>query len=122
MDNANDDNAIALQLIAAVRTSVLVTNMSLAAALEKPFVATYENDEGILMMALRPDNTSILVACGLESSTVIKSHFVIRGEGIEERRSIYKCGTKSDADDVWEVLTDKLDEWSTGDIDTIEIE
>jgi hypothetical protein len=96
--------------------------MSLATALEKPFIATYENDEGILMMALKPNNTCILVACGLESTTVIKCDFIIAGEGVGERRSIYKCKTKDEADEVWEVLTDKLEDWSAGVIETIELE
>ena len=122
MDNTNNNNTFAEELLATVRKTVLVTNMSLAVALEKPFIATYENDEGILMMALKPNNTSILVACGLESTTVIKCDFFITDKGLAERRSIFKCKTKSDADDVWEVLTDKLDEWSNGDIDTIELE
>ena len=122
MDNTNNDNTFEEDLLASVRKTVLVTNMSLATALEKPFIATYENDEGILMMALKPNNTSIIVACGHDSNTVIKCDFIIAGEGVGERRSIFKCKNKSDADDIWEVLTDKLDEWSNGDIDTIELE
>lgn len=122
MDNTNNNNTFAEELLATVRKTVLVTNMSLATALEKPFIATYENDDGILMMALKPNNTSIIVACGHDSNTVIKCDFIIAGEGVGERRSIFKCKNKSDADDVWEVLTDKLDEWSNGDIDTIELE
>jgi hypothetical protein len=122
MDNTNKDNSIAEELLAAVRKTVLVTNMSLAVALEKPFIATYENDEGILMMALKPNNTSILVACGLESSTVIKCDFFITDKGLAERRSIFKCKTKSDADDVWEILTDKLEDWSAGGIATIDMD
>ena len=121
MDNTNNNNTFAEELLDIVRKSVLVTNMSLAVALEKPFIATYENDEGILMMALKPNNTSILVACGIESSTVIKCDFFITDKGLAERRSIFKCKNKSDADDIWEILVDKLDDWSTGNIDTIEI-
>jgi hypothetical protein len=122
MDNTNNNNTFAEELLATVRKTVLVTNMSLATALEKPFIATYENDEGILMMALKPNNTCILVACGLESTTVIKCDFIIAGEGVGERRSIYKCKTKDEADEVWEVLTDKLEDWSAGVIETIELE
>ena len=122
MDNTNNNNTFAEELLDTVRKTVLVTNMSLATALEKPFIATYENDEGILMMALKPNNTCILVACGLESTTVIKCDFIIAGEGVGERRSIYKCKTKDEADEVWEVLTDKLEDWSAGVIETIELE
>jgi hypothetical protein len=122
MDNTNNNNTFAEELLATVRKTVLVTNMSLATALEKPFVATYENDEGILMMALKPNNTSIIVACGHDSNTVIKCDFIIAGEGVGERRSIYQCKNKSDADDIWEALIDKLDDWSSGNIDTIELE
>jgi len=122
MDNTNNDNTFAEQLLAAVRKTVLVTNMSLAAALEKSFMATYENDDGILMMALRPDNTSIVVACGHSSNTVIKCDFIITQDGIGERRAFYKCGNKSDADDIWEVLIDKLDDWAYGKIDKVEMD
>jgi hypothetical protein len=122
MDNTNNDNTFAEDLLATVRKTVLVTNMSLATALEKPFIATYENDEGILMMALKPNNTSIIVACGHESNTVIKCDFIIAGEGVGERRSIFKCKNKSDADDIWEVLTDKLEDWSAGGIATIDMD
>jgi len=122
MDKTNKDNKFAEDLLATVRKTVLVTNMSLATALEKPFIATYENDEGILMMALKPNNTSIIVACGHESNTVIKCDFIIAGEGVGERRSIFKCKTKDEADDVWEILTDKLEDWSAGGIETIELE
>ena len=122
MDNTNNDNTFAEDLLATVRKTVLVTNMSLATALEKPFIATYENDEGILMMALKPNNTSIIVACGHESNTVIKCDFIIAGEGVGERRSIFKCKTKDEADEVWDILTDKLEDWSAGGIETIELE
>ena len=122
MDNTNNDNTFAEDLLATVRKTVLVTNMSLAAALEKPFIATYENDEGILMMALKPNNTCIIVACGHESNTVIKCDFIIAGEGVGERRSIFKCKTKDEADEVWDILTDKLEDWSAGGIETIELE
>ena len=122
MDNNNNGNTFEEDLLAIVRKTVLITNMSLAAALEKPFIATYENDEGILMMALKPNNTSIIVACGHNSNTVIKCDFIIAGEGVGERRSIFKCKNKDEADDVWEILTDKLDDWSAGGIETIEIE
>jgi len=122
MDNTNNDNTFAEDLLATVRKTVLVTNMSLATALEKPFIATYENDEGILMMALKPNNTSIIVACGHESNTVIKCDFIIAGEGVGERRSIFKCKTKAEADEVWDILTDKLEDWSAGGIETIELE
>jgi len=122
MDNTNNDNKFAEDLLATVRKTVLVTNMSLATALEKPFIATYENDEGILMMALKPNNTSIIVACGHKSNTVIKCDFIIAGEGVGERRSIYQCKTKNEADEVWDILTDKLEDWSAGGIETIELE
>jgi hypothetical protein len=122
MDNTNNNNTFAEELLATVRKTVLVTNMSLATALEKPFISTYENHEGILMMALKPNNTCILVACGLESTTVIKCDFIIAGEGVGERRSIYKCKTKDEADEVWDILTDKLEDWSAGVIETIELE
>ena len=122
MDNTNNNNTFAEELLSAVRKTVLVTNMSLATALEKPFIATYTNDEGTLMMALKPNNTSIIVACGHESTTVIKCDFIIAGEGVGERRSVYQCKTKNEADDVWEILTDKLEDWSAGGIETVDIE
>jgi hypothetical protein len=122
MDNTNKIKDNAEKLLAGVRQTVMVTNMSLAAALETPFMATYENDDGILVMALRANNTAILAATGNNSNTVIKADIIITNEGIGERRSIFQCETPEDADQIWELLNDKMYEWSKGEVEQVEMD
>jgi hypothetical protein len=121
MDNTNETNNNAEKLLAGVRQTVMVTNLSLATALDTPFMATYENDTGILVMALKPNNTAILAATGVNSNTVIKADIVITNEGIGERRSIFQCQTEEDADQIWDLLNDKMYEWSKGEVESVEL-
>jgi hypothetical protein len=122
MDNTNKIKDNAEKLLAGVRQTVMVTNMSLAAALETPFMATYENDDGILVMALRANNTAILAATGNNSNTVIKADIIITNEGIGERRSIFQCETEEDASQIWDLLNDKMYEWSKGEVEKVEMD
>jgi hypothetical protein len=122
MDNTNNIKDNAEKLLAGVRQTVMVTNMSLAAALETPFMATYENDDGILVMALRANNTAILAATGNNSNTVIKSDIVITKDGIGERRSTFQCETEEDASQIWDLLNDKMYEWSKGEVEKVEMD
>jgi hypothetical protein len=122
MDNTNKIKDNAEKLLAGVRQTVMVTNMSLAAALETPFMATYENDDGILVMALRANNTAILAATGNNSNTVIKADIIITNEGIGERRSIFQCETEEDASQIWDLLNDKMYEWSKGEVEQVEMD
>jgi hypothetical protein len=100
----------------------MATNMSLAAALDTPFMATYENDTGILVMALRTNNTAIIAATGNNSNTVIQSDIVITEQGVGERRSTFQCETEEDADQIWELLNDKMYEWSKGEVEKVELD
>jgi hypothetical protein len=122
MDNTNNIKDNAEKLLAGVRQTVMVTNMSLAAALETPFMATYESDEGILVMALRINNTAIMAATGVNSNTVIKSDIVITKDGIGERRSTFHCETEEDASQIWDLLNDKMYEWSKGEVEQVELD
>lgn len=122
MDNTNEMNNNAEKLLAGVRQTVMVTNMSLAAALETPFMATYESDKGILVMALRTNNAAIMAATANDSNTVIKSDIVIAKEGIGERRSIFQCETEEDASQIWDLLNDKMYEWSKGEVEQVEMD
>jgi hypothetical protein len=122
MDNTNNIKDNAEKLLAGVRQTVMVTNMSLAAALETPFMATYESDEGILVMALRINNTAIMAATGVNSNTVIKADIVITKEGIGERRSTFQCETEEDASQIWDLLNDKMYEWSKGEVEKVEMD
>lgn len=122
MDNTNETNNNAEKLLAGVRQTVMVTNMSLAAALETPFMATYESDKGILVMALRTNNTAIMAATGTDGNVVIKSDIVIAKEGIGERRSIFQCETPEDADQIWDLLNDKMYDWSKGEVEQVELD
>jgi hypothetical protein len=122
MDNTNNIKDNAEKLIAGVRQTVMVTNLSLAAALETPFMATYESDEGILVMALRINNTAIMAATGVNSNTVIKSDIVITKDGIGERRSTFQCETEEDASQIWDLLNDKMYEWSKGEVEKVEMD
>jgi hypothetical protein len=121
MDNTNEIKDNGEKLLAGVRKTVMVTNLSLAAALDTSFMATYENDTGILVMALKPNNTAILVATGNNSNTVIKADIVITNEGIGERRSTFQCETEEDADQIWDLLNDKMYEWSKGEVEQVEL-
>ena len=72
MDNTNKIKDNAEKLLAGVRQTVMVTNLSLAAALETSFQAMYEKEEGILFMGIRTDNTAILIATGEGSNSIIQ--------------------------------------------------
>ena len=124
MDNTNPMNKLnpkLEELIASVRKTVLVTNMSLATALETSFMATYENDDGILVMALKPNNTAILVDTGNNSNFIIKSDVIITKDGIGERRSTIQCDTEEDADEIWHLINDKMYAWSKNEIEQVEL-
>ncbi len=121
MDNTNKIKDNAEKLLAKVRQTVMVTNMSLAAALDTPFMATYESDEGILVMALKPNNTAILAATGSNSNLIIKLDIIIAKEGIGERRSIIQCETEEDADEIWHLINDKMYAWSKDEIEQVEL-
>jgi hypothetical protein len=121
MDNNNDINNKAEQILAAVRKTVMVANMSLSTILDTPFMASYESNDGVLVMALRPNNTAVLVAAGDESNTVIQVDVLISEESIVERRSVFKCETTEDSDQIWGLLNEKLFDWSQNQIATIEI-
>ena len=122
MDNTNNIKDKAEELLAGVRQTVMVTNLSLATALGTPFMATYESDDGILVMALKPNNTAIIAATGNDSNTVIKSDIIIAKDGIGERRSTFQCETEEDANEIWDLLNDKMYAWSKGEIDQVEME
>jgi len=121
MDNTNNIKDKAEKLLAGVRQTVMVTNMSLATALDIPFMATYESDDGILVMAIRTNNTSIMAATGSNSNTVIQSNVIIAKEGIVERRSIFQCENEEDANQIWDLLNDKMYEWSKGEVEQVEL-
>jgi hypothetical protein len=122
MDNINNIKDKAEELLAGVRQTVMVTNMSLATALDTPFMATYESDDGILVMALKPNSTAVLAATGNNSNSIIKSDIIITKDGIGERRSTFQCETEEDASQIWDLLNDKMYDWSQGEIDIVDIE
>jgi hypothetical protein len=121
MDNTNNIKDKAEELLAGVRQTVMVTNLSLATALGTPFMATYESDDGILVMAIRTNSTAVMAATGADSNTVIQSDVIIAKEGIGERRSIFQCETEEDANEIWDLLNDKMYAWSKGEIEQVEL-
>lgn len=121
MDNINNIKNNAEKILAEVRQTVLITNMSLAVALDTPFMATYESDEGILVMALKPNNTAILTIAASNRYAIIKSDIIITKEGIGERRSTFECETKEDADQIWDLLNDRMYAWSKDEIEQVEL-
>jgi len=121
MDNTNNIKDKAEKILAETRKTVMVTNMSLATALGTPFMATYENDDGILVMALKPNNTAIMAATGNNSNTVIKADILITNEGIGERRTTFQCETEEDASQIWDLLNDRMFEWSKGEVEQVEL-
>lgn len=110
------------ELIASVRKTVLVTNMSLATALETSFMATYENENGICSMAVKKNNTAILLANGTGGDVIYKCDFIINEEGIGERRAIYKCEDEESAQEIYELLNDRMYAWSNCEINEVELD
>lgn len=110
------------ELIAAARKTVLVTNMSLATALETSFMATYENKNGICAMAVKKNNTAILLASGNGGDVVYKCDFIISDEGIGERKSIYQCEDEQSAEEIYELLSERMYAWSNGEINEVGVE
>ena len=110
------------ELIASVRKTVLVTNMSLATALETSFMATYENKNGICSMAMRKDNTAIMLANGTGGDVVYKCDFIISGEGIGERKSVFQCEDAESAEEIYELLNDRMYAWSNGEINEVGVD
>lgn len=125
MDNTDNTNELDQKiniLLTEVRGKILVANMSLATALDTPFIATYENKDGVCCMAMRVDNTAILAAAATGGNIIHKSAIVIAPEGIAERRSVIKCEEPEDAEELWELITDRMYAWSQGEIDIVDIE
>ena len=122
MDNTNNIKDNAEKLLAGVRQTVMVTNLSLAAALETSFQAMYEQKEGILFMGIRPDSTGILIATGEGSNLIIQLNVILGKDCIGERKSIYKFETHEDTIENWAILRDKVYEWSDGGIDEVELD
>jgi hypothetical protein len=122
MDNTNNIKDNAEKILVETRRTVMVTNMSLATALGTPFMATYENDDGILVMALKPNNTAIIAATGNNSNTVIKADIIITTDGIGERRTTFQCETEEDASQIWDLLNDRMFEWSKGEVEQVELD
>jgi hypothetical protein len=125
MDNTNPMNKLnpkLEELIASVRKTVLVTNMSLATALETSFMATYENKNGICSMAMRKDNTAIMLANGTGGDVVYKCDFIISGEGIGERRAVFQCEDAESAEEIYELLNDRMYAWSNGEINEVGVD
>ena len=121
MDNTNKIKDTAEKILAETRKTVMVTNMALATAMNTSFMATYENDDGILVMALKPNNTAILAATGNNSNSIIKSDVIITKDGIGERRSTIQCETEEDADEIWHLINDKMYAWSKDEIEQVEL-
>ena len=122
MDNTNEINNNAEKLLMAVRQTVMVTNLSLAGALETSFQAMYEKKEGILFMGIRADSTAVLIATGEGSNSIIQLNVVLGKDCIGERKSIYKLETHEETIQVWQKLRDKVYEWSDGVIDEVELD
>ena len=125
MDNTNDDKVIdkeAERMLAAVRQTVLITNMSLAAALNTSLLAEYESDQGICNMALKPNNTAVVATTAATGLTIYQSNFFIKDEAIGEQRYIYKCENEDDADEIWDKINDRMYQWSRNEIKSVSLE
>ena len=125
MDNTNENKEVeqdAERMLAAIRQTVLITNMSLAAALNTSLLAEYESEEGICNMALKPNNTAILATTSATGLTIYKSHFFIKDEAIGEQRYIYKCENEDDADEIWDKINDQMYQWSRNEIKSVSLE
>ena len=125
MDNTNENNEVdkdAERMLAAIRQTVLVTNMSLATALNTGFLAQYESDQGICNMALKPNNTAVVATTAATGLTIYQSNFFIKDESIGEQRYIYKCENEDDADEIWDKINDQMYQWSRNEIKSVSLE
>ena len=119
MDNTNEINDKTQKMITAIRHSVLIANISLSGALDTPFMTTYENEDGILVMAMKPDHTAIIVATATDSSIINRLDIIVTDKGVAEKREVYQCETQEDADQIWDLLNDRMYDWSNGEIDNV---
>jgi hypothetical protein len=122
MDNTNEINDKTQKMITAIRHSVLIANISLSGALDTPFMATYENEDGILVMAIKPDHTAIIVATGTDSSIINRLDIIVTDKGVAEKREVYQCETQEDADKIWDLLNDRMYDWSNGEIGRVTLD
>jgi hypothetical protein len=125
MDNTDPINKLDKKvdlLLKEVREKILIANMSLAVAMETPFIATYENKDGICSMAIRSNNTAILAATATAGTIVHKSDILIAPEGMVERRAVFKLESEEDAEELWDLINERMYAWSQGDIDIVDIE
>ena len=125
MDNTNPINKIDKNLeflVLNVRKNVLITNIALANALESPFMATYENQNGICSLAVRVDKTAILAATTTGGNVVFKCDLVIDDSGVVEHRSIIQCEDPESADEIWELINNRMYGWSQGEIESVEFQ
>lgn len=125
MDNTDNTNKLDQKLqimLTEVRGKILVANMSLATDFDTPFIATYENKDGICCMAMRVDNTAILAATATGGSIIHKSDIIITPDGIGERKAVFKCEEAEEAEHLWELITDRMYDWSQGEIEVVDIE
>ena len=141
MNNPSPDNKIDQKLddlISNVRKTILLTNLSLAKTLETPFMATYENENGICSMGVRMDGTAILIASSVGGNLVFKTNFVIaennsyKGKAlfingpylkaIGERRSVIQCEDEESAVEIYDLLSDKMYAWTHGELESVELD
>jgi hypothetical protein len=125
MDNTNPANKLDKKidsLMTEIRGKILIANMSLATAMDTPFIATYENKDGICSMAMRANNTAILAATSTGGTIVYKSDIVIAPEGMGERRAVFQLESEEDAEELWDLINERMYAWSQGDIDIVDIE
>ena len=110
------------RLLMQVTQTVMVSNVSLAAKLNAPFQAMYENKEGILFMGIRTDNSAILIAAGESSNSIIQLNVTLGKDCVSESKSIYKFETQEDTIENWQMLRDKVYEWSDELIDQVQLD
>ena len=125
MDNTNENNEVdkdAEHMLAAIRQTVLITNMSLAAALNTSFIAQYESEEGICNMALKPNNTAVVAITAASGLTIYQSNFFIKDDAIGEQRYIYRFDSEEDSVTVWTKINDQMHQWSRNEIKSVSLE
>lgn len=110
------------ELVSNTRKLILATNISLAKAMNTSFIATYENKYGICSMAVRATNRAIFSATSSEGVVIYKTEFSIKEDVVSERRTVYKFEDQEATADMWELLNDKMYDWSEGEIESVEID
>lgn len=118
MDNHNsniDLDMTAFKFLEFARKSVLITNMSLAEAMDQGIFSSYEvynGEGGYLVMGTRPNSTAI--AATYTGKRILWSELaLLKNEDLELHHKLHAIDCQDDqiSDLTWTNLVDQVEEW-----------